>query len=527
MRLSTTFLLGLSGLAGFALMVVEMTATRLMAPYFGSSVFVWTSVLGAIMAALGLGYYIGGRLADRWPRVETALGLLALSGLLTAITPFAASWLSAAVAVPDGAFLSGMPLFLRASLVVALTVFAPPVFVVGAISPVVVRLIASTAHVGWASGANSAAGTAGAILGTFAPTIWLVPTLGSRRTLLAIAVLQLLFVAAALLWWRRSRPLAAGAAGAALLALLGFNAPANAIGGRSGVLEATETEYQFVKVQQEGPRRLMRLENQAVGAQSTLIGDSFLSGVPHDAFLLAPFLAQRPPGAPLRVLMLGMAAGTTARQLHHFFGPTHQLTIDGVDIDGRLFALGKEYFKLAEVPETVLTMHVADGRAYLAASRGNWDVIILDVFASELFIPFQLATREFFDLLAERLAPGGVLVFNAVGSAPPSRLIDALSATVGAAFPDLLRLRLPGSWNFLFYARRAAPFDMMSAGATIATYPGADRSIGEADALRGLLLDYLFDSTPVRSTAGATILTDDHAPIEWLTLRDMQRSWQR
>lgn len=517
------FLVTLSAAVGFAMMLVEITATRLMAPFFGTSVYTWTNVIAAIMAALAGGYYLGGKLADRWPRVETALFVVLTSGLLTALVPLTAPGLSGALSPAETTLVSTTPLLVRTSLLVTLVVFAPPVFFMAALSPVVVRLLCLRRDVGWASGVNSAAATIGAILGTFAPTLWLVPALGSRKTVLLAAALQLLLALGGFIALRRWRPAAVAALGVGALAAVGLAASAP-LRDAPGLVEEQETRYQYARVVHHDSQTELKLESEVGGCQSLLLEGSYLTGgAYYDHALLMPFFAGKPAGAPLKVLVIGLGAGTVARQYYHFWGPLQKLTVVGVEIDPALPDLGRRHFRLDESVAKGLRVVAADGRTFLAMSPERFDVILIDVFSHEVFIPFHLATREFFDLVRRHLTPGGVVGMNVVVERFPSRLLDALEGTVADVFGAVWHEKLPGAFNVQLLAAGDGRLDVLGARGRLAAYPPATTPIAEGAALRTLLEQGIDQVARYSPPPGGLVFTDDRAPVEKLTMRDLER----
>jgi MFS family permease len=181
--------------AGFTVMLVEITATRILGPFFGTSAHVWTSVIGVILAALSIGYYVGGRIADRWPS-PSLLALLVMGGcLVTALTPLLAPWFGRWMLPARLGLAEAHNVMRFGSLITSLCVFFPPALLLAVVGPFTIRCIAADDHLGRAAGTVYAAGTVGSILGTFLPTFVLIPWLGSRATILVAAAV--LFVVAA------------------------------------------------------------------------------------------------------------------------------------------------------------------------------------------------------------------------------------------------------------------------------------------------------------------------------------------
>ena len=330
----------------------EIAAVRLLAPYFGASTIVWANTIGIVLVALSIGYWLGGRLADRHPHMRgLCLLALAAAGLL-ALVPFAADPLldlgvEALDSISAGAFVG--------SLLGVLVLVAVPVMLLGAVSPYAIRLAVSTVEeAGTVAGRLYALSTAGSLAGTLVSALLLIPLVGTRRTFLIFA----LAIAVMAVWGLRPmrRYALAPAAIAALIALpVGTLKAADTDGGK--VIHEAETEYQYARVIEypDGHRTLELNEGQA--QHSIYYPDTVLTGDVWDAHVVLGFAAfDEPPG---RVAILGNAAGTTSRAFEEFFPATR---IDGVEIDGELSEIGREYF---DMNNPRLHLYHEDARPFL------------------------------------------------------------------------------------------------------------------------------------------------------------------
>ena len=376
----------------------EIAAVRLLAPYFGASTIVWANTIGIVLVALSVGYWLGGRLADRHPNMR-GLCLLALSAAgLLALVPFAADPLldlgvEALDSISAGAFIG--------SLLGVLVLVAVPVMLLGAVSPYAIRLAVSTVEeAGTVAGRLYALSTAGSLAGTLLSALLLIPLVGTRRTFLIFA----LAIAVMAVWGLRPvrRYALAPAAIAALIALpVGTLKAADTGGGK--VIHEAETEYQYARVVEypDGHRTLELNEGQA--QHSIYYPDTVLTGDVWDAHVVLGFASFDEP--PARVAILGNAAGTTSRAFEEFFPETR---IDGVEIDGELSEIGREYF---DMNNPRLHLYHEDARPFLRRIDAEYDQISVDAYRQP-YIPFYLTTEEFFETVHDRLRPGGVLVVN-------------------------------------------------------------------------------------------------------------------
>ena len=291
--------------AGTGSLATEIAASRMLAPYFGSSTIVWANLIGIVLAGLAVGYWLGGRLADRRPE-RRLLGLIVLAAALwVALTPFVARpFLDAAVGNLDDASAGAV----IGSFFAVLLLFAPAVVLLGMVSPFAIRLaITDVETAGAVAGRFYALSTFGSLLGTFVPALIAIPLAGTQRTLLATAAL--LALSASFLLGRKVLVLAG-----ALAALVAV--PPGAVKAEAGLLHEEDSLYQFIQVlERDDGRRLLRL-NEGVAVHSVWREDTVLTGGVWDAFLALPPLLDR----PLRkVAILGNAGGTTARAMGEFY----------------------------------------------------------------------------------------------------------------------------------------------------------------------------------------------------------------
>ncbi len=466
--------------AGFVTLALEVTSVRLLAPSFGASLLVFTSVVGVILAGLAAGYAAGGRLADRRP-APRPLGWIFLSaGVLVLLLPAASRpLLAAARAALSGA---SLPLFLW-SLLAATLLVLPATFLLGMVSPFLLRLKAKEiVGVGRAAGSLAAVGTTGSILGTFAPVLVLIPALGTAATLRLLGGLAVL---TSLLFLRGRRLAAlAVAAAAALVPARGARA--------AGTLAEVESPYQHIAVEQRGDgARILRV-NEGLAAQSTYLPGAKLSGTPYDAFLLAGGMRD---GGVRTLAVIGLAGGTIA---HDFQLQLPNVRVTGVELDPDVIALGRKYFTLDDPNLTVVN---ADGRVFLRATHARFDAIAVDVFRQP-HIPFPFTTAEFFGLVRSRLEPGGVLVMNVAAFDRHDRLLAGILNTIAGVFREVWVFHPLDYMNFLVFASDA---------------PGLrDRLAVDpvpAD-VEGWRLAVLRTMVRVRPDPSRPVFTDDRSPAE-------------
>ena len=472
--------------AGIGALATEITASRLLAPYFGSSTIVWANLIGIVLAALALGYWLGGRIADRRPE-PALLGYIVLAAAVcVAAIPFVAKpFLDLTVEGLDEASAGAV----IGSFFAVLLLCAPPVVLLGMVSPFAIRLsVASIATAGTVAGRLYALSTAGSLLGTFLPALVLIPAVGTQRTFLVTAAL----LAGSACFLLGARYLVV----AAVLAVLAV-VPPGAVKAQAGLLHEETSYYQYIQVvEEEDGRRLLHL-NEGVAVHSVWRPDSVLTGGVWDAFLALPPLLGRDLE---RVAILGNAAGTTARALGVYYPAA---AVDGVELDPAVSRVGRRYFGLDEIPQ--LEVHDADARPFLRTTDQRYDLIVVDAY-HQPYVPFYLATREFFALVRQHLAPGGIVALNVAAVPDDKRLVQAVGTTLAAEFPQVLE------WP-------ALRFNTILLGLTEPLAPGElERRLSSGPPALAPLRELLArDARPLEASGRAW--TDDRAPVEWVTDR--------
>ena len=473
---------------GAASLGAEISAARLLAPYFGASTIIWANTIATVLIALSAGYALGGRLADRRADIRGLCAVVLLAAVLLAIVPFVSGpflrlSVSALGSLSVGAFLG--------SLAAVLVLVAVPVMLLGTVAPYANRLsLVNLADTGRTTGGLYAISTVGSLLGTFLAALLLIPLIGTHRTFLVFALSLALVASVGLRSWRvLIVPLAVAAALAIPPAAIG----ADVQGGH--VIYETETPYQYARVIQfaDGVRWLQL--NEGVAVHSLYRPGSFLTGGYWDDFLALPFASGG--GAPGRIAILGDAAGTMARASGHYFPRTR---VDAVELDGELTNIGRRLFHLAG-PN--LHTYTADARPWLRASRARYDSIFLDAYRQP-YIPFYLLTREFFLNVRAHLNPRGTFIVN-VGHLPGSDALErVVTATLRPVFPHVIRDRFSPDNSLVMASRQA-----LSSSSVLAA------AIRMPPELEGVMTTVAGHLEP--ALRGGTVYTDDLSPVEWLT----------
>jgi spermidine synthase len=475
---------------GAASLGAEISAARLLAPYFGASTIIWANTIATVLVALSVGYWLGGRIADRRSDLRGLCAIVIVAGGLLALVPIAADpFLRLSVKALGSLSVGGF----LGSLLAVLVLVAVPVLLLGTVAPYANRLsLGHVADTGTVTGRLYAISTAGSLVGTFASALLLIPLIGTHRTFLVFAFA--LAVAALPGLGRRAFVLVPLAIGA--LAAIPPSAVGSDVKG-ARVIFSTETQYQYARVLQfrSGVRWLQL--NEGLAVHSLYRPWTYLTGGYWDDFLVLPLGSER--GVPRRIAILGDAAGSVARAYGHYFPSTR---VDAVELDGELTTIGERYFDLRG-PR--LHLYTADARPWLAAIGARYDAIFVDAYRQP-YIPFYLVTREFFQTVRSHLRPGGVVVIN-VGHVPGSDALEkVVSATLADVFPNVMRDRMSNGNSLVLGSTGSLTPQRIGAAAGGSSVPPV---------LDGLA--YSVASRLGPALRGGAVYTDDRAPVEWLT----------
>lgn len=479
-------------------LALEMCASRLLGAYFGTSLYIWAALIGLILIYLTIGYFLGGRLADRYPSEQILCLITSTAALSIILIPFVSqsvlSWSVTGMAeLSVGIFAS--------SLLCTVLLFAIPVTLLGLVSPFAIRLITKdVGRSGRSSGSLYAISTGGSILGAFLPVLWLIPTFGVRRTLLLFGTL--LFAAS--LWGLRPRLRPAFSVVSVGLALITLLLPLGPLKDIPHLIYTQESLYNYIQVTQlpDGTRQLILNEGDAIHSIYYPNPNTVLTGWYWDYFLAAPYFNPGfSPSKLHRVGIIGLAAGTIAHQFTQVYGP---VPIDGVEIDPAIVNVGRTYFAMNE-PN--LHVYVQDGRTYVATTQAQYDVVAIDAF-QQPYIPFQLTTREFFNSIRTHLSPTGVVALNTGHTAHDFRLVQAFVNTMRQVFPSVYVFYVPGTFNAEVTATMQ-PTSIETFRSSLAQFPSTT--------VMGQVAREVIPTVTQGRPDGGLVFTDDRAPIEQIT----------
>ena len=488
--------------SGMTSMAAEFGASRLLGNIFGTSNPVWAVIIGLILVYLTAGYFIGGRWADRNPHPKIMYALLAWGAFTLGIVPYIAN---PVLRLAANAFDNLQLGILAGAFAGVLVLFTVPVTLFGMISPFAIRLsMNDSGKAGNISGTIYGISTIGSFIGTFLPTLLLIPMIGTTRTFLVFSI-ALLFVALAGLgmsagWWYVIPYFLMVIA----LVLLAYFGGGGGIKRTSGQIFETESAYNYIQVLEINGTRYLRL-NEGQGVHSEYNPQTLEYGGPWQQFLVGPFFyADHKPEDIHRIAIVGLAAGTTARQAAAVFP---NAVIDGIEIDPKIVEVGRMYF---DMNLSNLNVIIQDGRWGLASSSEKYDLICVDAYRPP-YIPPHLTTQEFFQIAADHLKSEGVLAIN-VGRAPGDRrLIDGLATTLGTIFSNIYVMDIPNTFNSLVYAT-LQPTEVVNLEQNLSSL--TDRQYPNVLLIDSMTLT-LNNLQP--APQHTVVFTDDKSPIEWIT----------
>lgn len=477
---------------GAVVMVFEIIGSRLLSPFIGTSTYVWTSLIGVILASLSLGYWYGGRLADRRPDVRLLATMIFIGGGLISVTLLIKDIVLSSIA----GFSVGLEI---KGLIASLLLFAPASVCLGMVTPFAVRLkMTSVETTGSTVGRLYALSTVGSIVGTFAAGFFLIPTLGSVRTLYTIAgcliLLSFLLV-----------PLAVSRANiAAVIVLIAgitlSEASAVVLREKNG-LHDIDTEYSRVQVfnttdpASGRPIRALATDPYFVQSAAFLDSDDLVLDYGRFYHLIGHFKPDL-----TQTLIIGGAGYSFPREyLRRYPGAR----LDVVEIDPQMTGIAREFFRLQNDPR--LTIIHEDGRMYINRGEGRkYDAVLMDAFGSLFTVPTHLTTVEAVSHLNRMLKDDGVVVFNlgAAISGEGSKFLEAELATYRQVFPHV----------YLFKVNADYPDERMQNLIIAASKaPDPPPFVSADPKMWALFAHYYTPQYPMPMP----VLTDDLAPVEY------------
>ncbi|KJV07539.1 fused MFS/spermidine synthase [Methylocucumis oryzae] len=411
---------------GAAVMVIELLGTRMIAPFYGASLYVWSSLISVTMIALAVGYFIGGRLADNSERIGLSV-IIALAGVFTLIIP----WLTRPV------LLATDPLGLRmGAFTSALVLFFPALTLLGMVGPFAIKRITDKLDgVGNSAGTIYAVSTIGSVIGTLTLGFFLFPAVGSRQILVDTGLILLAWAILVGIYEQKVVKRSLALAPSLVLALIGLLITPKIISAghayghndKFRIQSEQESLYGWVRVIDEPGRDLRMLTSDASMIGAAGINDGMTRMSYQDIVSLMPALAEK---KMTKALVIGLGAGHMAKVLRNRYG----IETDTLEIDPAVADAASRYFGFYPTGRAI----VGDARYEIRHLTGPYDLIIHDCFTggSE---PSHLLTVETLTQLRGLMSEQGMLALNFVGFAhgEPSKALAAVAKTVHQVFPEL------------------------------------------------------------------------------------------
>lgn len=485
--------------AGMSVMAVELGASRLLAPYFSSSQIVWTIIIGTIMIAMALGNIYGGRSADKNPNPDKLYGRILIASVWIAAIPVVGKYIILGISALL-IFTVSTNFLIWAAFAACMVIFVFPLFLLGTVTPSLAKYsVDSLDDSGKVVGTLGAFNTIGSIIGTFVPTFISIPAVGTSITFLIFAGILLVLALTYFISGKRGAAKSAVSTGIFLLCCLLGKSNSFAFWESSLTYEG-ESIYNYLQVK-ESDRSVILSTNVLFGVQSILMKNEGMTGMYYDYAMAAPLMTGQDKPSDCDVLILGMGTGTYAHQCRNYYG---DMEIEGVEIDEKITNLAREYF---ELPQDV-NVTTYDGRAYLNAINGKYDVIMVDAY-QDITIPFQMSSVEFFTLVKDHLNEDGVMVvnMNMRGSSEGS-INQHLADTISSVFGEVYTVDVKGSTNRELFA---SDNPQILENLAIHRENLADENLA---AMMAVVADNL-----IAYEAGDYIMTDDKAPVELLGMQ--------
>jgi spermidine synthase len=478
-----------AGICGAAILIVEILGAKMLAPFFGTSHFVWTAQIAVTMVSLAVGYYAGGWLVDRTPRVGRLYACILVASCYLCLTvplcPKISFWcLDFNLAV--GAVLASLFLFF------------PPLSLLAMTGPFLIRIMTSSVSgVGGQVGRLSAISTAGSVLGTVLIGYCLIPFLPNSMTMYLTAMVLMVLASAHFLFWGRSRAGLAGLVACVFggLAVGWYGVHQDAQSSLPGMeeLERRNSNFGLMQVFQ-ATNELKRIYRNDYLVQNGY--DPGRKQSIHSFTYLLHGLTRAYTSNLNEVLCIGLGVGIVPMQLAR-----EGVKVEVVEINPTVVPIAEKYFDLEPAK---LTIHIQDGRHFLNRCKKQYDAVVLDAFLGDSS-PSHLMTREAFAAIKRVLKPKGTLVINSFGDLEPGRdyYTASLSKTLKAVFPGV-RIHSRGSGNIFFVASQRAVLEPWTGIDLESVHPDVSWQVQMS--FRGLV-----ETNPQQGR----VLTDDYNPVDF------------
>lgn len=473
---------------GAVVMIFELVGSRMLGPYFGTSIFVWTSLIGIILGSLSLGYYLGGKISDKKANLNILSFLIFLSAVFIGLT----------FIIKDSLLIfleSSVPDTRISSTIASLILFSPTSVFLGMVSPYAAKLKLNSLNTSGSTVGNLyAISTVGSIVGTFLSGFYLIPSFGTNKLLIILSII--LVVVSLLLSIKKNIKIKLSFFITMIIAcfvLKEFNFSL----AKNGFID-TDTAYNHIWIYDHSDLktnksiRMMRINNEN-NSSMFLDSDELVN-----EYTKYYHLAKHFDPNVNKTLMLGGAGYSYPKD---FLLKYPKATIDVVEIDPKVTELAKRYFKLKENPR--LNIYHEDGRVYLNKTQEKYDVIFGDAFSSHYSLPYQLTTKEAVQKEFNILNDNGAVVLNIISSieGEKGKFLRAEYATYKNIFPQVYLFPVGSNDG-----------DKVQNIILVALKSKKEQNFNDADPKVNEYLKHLWKRAV---DMDIPVLTDDYAPVDY------------
>lgn len=474
-------------LTGAMVMILEITGARIIAPYLGSSLIAWTSLIGVVLAFLSVGYIIGGKIADKNPSFKF-LSLLYLSiAFFVTIIPLIDETILSTVT------LNNTDLKLN-SLAGCIILFSVPSILLGIAAPYLIRLkITGVSSSGETIGILYALSTFGSILGTFITGFFLFSIMGSAQTLFSIALLATL-IAFSFGIKARDRLLIASSFLAACF--IGIAYSMNIASEKNSlVFETNYSRISIVESEFSGKKVITMLSGNLPMSAMYADSDDLVYNYTKLFRLVSHFSE-----SPKKALIIGGAGFSYPKD---FLRQHPEADLDVLEIDPKLTQLARAHFNLPN--SSKLKIFHEDGRTFINKSSSKYDAIIIDAFEGSMAVPFQLTTKEFIAQLNRVLEEDGVIIMNTISAidGPKGKFLRAEYYTYKSIFP------------YVYVIPASNPNDSKFVQNVVLIAAKRQKPLSSMDPEMQAYLSLIWNNEIKNDTP---ILTDNFAPVEFFAI---------
>ncbi len=500
-------------IAGISTMGIELTASRLIAPFFGASLYVWTNIIGIVLISLSIGYFLGGRFADKYPDEKYFYTFSLISGILIGLIPLISSFILP-FSIQSIFNSSSNDFFL--SLISCILLFSFPTIFLGAIVPFAVKINSENIEeLGKTSGKIYGISTVGSIIGVYLPSLLLIPMLGTRFTILFFSMILIIVSTICLIFKLKINIIRKTFSIMLVIVFMliitsfvTYPTPSDIAKQnnfiKDEIIYESETPYTYILVTKSETN--MYLRGKVTGGIWSLKKDEkkFTNGI-YDY----PLICASMNNDTENILILGLGGGSTSNSFTYAYP---DIKIDGVEIDPCVIYLGKRYFNMTTKNLNIITL---DARLYVKITEEKYDIVIIDVYR-DAYIPTHMVTTEFFEQIKAVLKEDGVICINIIYF--NQEFYNAMGNTVSQVFPSVYIFKPSFSENYLLFATNQKTYieeikqSILNARENI---PFSDSvSSNEKIELKLIFTDVYYNIEEYKASDEFMFFTDDKAPIE-------------